>query len=157
MMVLKLIGGGILLAVGAFSAYHTIRYEKKRLSVLEGWLDLVLYIRSQIDCFLTPLHEILAAGEPSAPGTGIPDGTGNLSALLKASSVYLDEENRRFLEAFVREIGSGYREEQLHLCDYYIGVLRTRREKAAAELPRRIRACRALCLCIAAGSAILLW
>ena len=157
MMVLKLIGSGMLLAVGAFSAYHTARYEKKRLSVLEGWLDLILYIRSQIDCFLTPLPEILAAAEVAIPKDGSGGHCAELSAVLEASSVYLDAENRRLLEAFVREIGLGYREEQLRLCDYYIGVLRVRREKAASELSPRIRACRALCLCIAAGSVVLLW
>ena len=52
---IKLLGALLVLSVGGFSAFGTVRYEKKRILVLDGWIDLILYIRSQIDCYLTPL------------------------------------------------------------------------------------------------------
>ena len=154
----KLIGCLLVLASGGGFALTAVRYEKKKLDVLDAWLDLLFYIRSQIDCFLTPLAEILRNADKGLLQGCL--GSGNesdVSALLKASSAYLGEDARRLLEAFAREIGSNYREEQVKRCDYYISALREVREKQRAELPARLRVCTAISLCAAFGIAILLW
>ena len=155
---IKLLGAGLVLSVGVISAFGTVRYEKKRLSVLDGWIDLILYIRSQIDCYLTPLGDILANGDPSLLRACMSEGNEtDLEAILRASSIYLDGNAKRTLEGFVREIGSGYREEQVKHCDYCISVLRRERERMSAELPLRVRLYAALFICISLGTAILLW
>lgn len=155
---IKLLGALLILAVGGVAAISTARYEKKRLSVLDGWIDLIVYIRSQIDCFLTPLDEILQNGDRTLLDACMsPEGAADLDAILRASSLYLDGEVKRLLEGFVRETGSTFREEQLKRCDYYVTALRTQRERIAAELPARRRLSTALCLCTAIGTAILLW
>ena len=160
MIVCKLLGVLLILAVGVFASYSSVRYEKRRLTVIDGWIDLIFYIRSQIDCFLMPIGQILENGEQpllQACASISPDGATDLSAILRASSLYLDGEGKRLLEAFVREIGSSYREEQIRRCDYYISSLQVLRAKIADALPMRIRLCAALCMCIALGIAILLW
>ena len=45
----------------------------------------------------------------------------------------------------------------LPLCDEALAALGALRDKMAAELPARLRVCTALCLCAAAGGALLLW
>ncbi len=155
---IKLLGAALVLSVGVISAFGTVRYEKKRLSVLDGWIDLILYIRAQIDCYLTPLYEILSSSDPALMHACMsPEHETDLGAILRASSIYLDGNSKRLLESFIREIGSGYREEQVKLCDYYISALRTERAKVADELPTRMRLYAALCICVSLGTAILLW
>ena len=60
---LKFLGALLIFAVGVFAAFVSVQYEKKRLSVVDGWIDLILYIRSQIDCYRMPLDDILSGGD----------------------------------------------------------------------------------------------
>lgn len=158
MVTVKLIGALLILGVGAVSAVSAAKYEKRKLSVSDAWIDLIFYIRGQIDCYLTPLADILSSGESALLRACLSNGDEtDLSAILRSSSVYLDGESKRLLESFVREIGTSYREEQVRRCDYYITALREQRERIARDAPVRIRLAVTLCLCIALGSAILLW
>ena len=158
MLYLKLLGGGLLIAAGGFSAHTVSGFEKKRLSVLDAWIDLIFYIRGKIDCYLMPLDEILSSADQELlKACMCSDPHPTLRALLDRSSVYLTEEPKRLLNAFVKEIGSSYREEQLRRCDYYIQTLRSEREKIAKELPARLRLSVSLSLCAAFAAAILLW
>lgn len=150
MTALKILGILAVLFAGGIGAFSTVRYERRRLRVLDRWIDMIRYIRVQIDCYLTPLHEILAK---FSPGTSDID----LSSLLDSSRIYLDTDSIRLLESFIREIGGSYREEQLRNCDYCLGELRHKREKVSAELPMRQRLTVTLCACLSIGTAILLW
>lgn len=155
---LKLLGALLIVAVGGFAALASAHYEKKRLAVVDGWIDLIRYIRGQIDCYLMPIGEILSGGDRALfEACMSPANAADLPAILSSSSIYLDGNVKRLLESFVREIGPGYREEQLKRCDYFLSSLGGEREKIARELPIRIRLCVTLCLCIALTTAILLW
>lgn len=158
MIYLKLIGGGLIVSAGGFAAYTMAHAERRRLTVLEAWIDLILFIRSQIDCYLMPLDEILSKSDEAilracACRTPHP----SLPSLLASSRSYLGEESGRLIASFVKEIGGSYREEQLRRCDYYITALRTERNKLAESLPSRIRLSVSLCLCASIGAFILLW
>lgn len=155
---LKFLGALLIFAVGVFAAFVSVQYEKKRLSVVDGWIDLILYIRSQIDCYLMPLDDILSGGDRALfEACMSPSNAADLPAILEASGIYLDGNGKRLIEGFVREIGAGYREEQIKRCDFFISSLRTQRERIAAQLPLRTRLCATLCICIALATAILLW
>ena len=155
---LKILGALLILSVGVFAAFVSVQYEKKRLSVVDGWIDLILYIRGQIDCYLMPLGELLSGSDRALfEACMSPSNAADLPAILGASQIYLDGDAKRTLESFVREIGAGYREEQLKRCDFFVASLRTQRDRIAAELPLRIRLCATLCICIALATAILLW
>ncbi len=155
---IKLFGILLILCVGGFSAVNAVRYEKRRINVMDGWLDLMFYIRGQIDCYLMPLNEILIGSDRKLLDACMsPHNATDLNAILHASAVYLDGDAKRLLESFVREIGSTYREEQVRRCDYYMTALRSQREKLSAELPMRLRLTVTLCICITLGTAILLW
>ena len=158
MPVFKLLGCLLVLSAGGLAAFSSVQYEKRRLSVLDGWIGLVFYIRSQIDCYLTPLNEILNGADRELLRACMGDGhCRDLQGILQNSQLYLGSEAQRLLSAFVRELGSSYREEQVKRCDYYITSLRTLRDKQMEELPAKIRVSVAICLCIAFGVAILLW
>lgn len=158
MTALKLIGAVILLAVGVLCAVFSVRFEKKRIRILDGWIDLIQYIRAKIDCYLMPLGEILSAADrPLASLCELETAETDLSAILRASRAFLDGETLRLLSGFVRELGTTYREEQLHRCDYYLTALRLQRERLCESLPTRSRLHVTLCLCLSIGAAVLLW
>ncbi len=150
MTALKILGALIILLSGGVGAFSAVRYERRRLRVLDGWIDMIRYIRRQIDCYLTPLSEILEAFVPDHTPT-------DLSVLLDTSLLYLDTDSKRLLEGFIREVGGTYREEQLRHCDDCVAELRRKREKIAADLPMRQRLSVTLCACLSIGTAILLW
>ena len=158
MPAVKIIGCLLVLGAGGLAAFSTVRYERRRISVLDGWIDLIFYIRTQIDCYLTPLNEILAGADEELLYACMGDGhCRELGVLLQNCRLYLNPEAHRLLTAFARELGSSYREEQVKRCDYYISSLRSIRDKQMEELPAKIRVGVALCLCAALGIAILLW
>ncbi len=151
-------GGLILLGTGGFAAFKAITYEKKKLSVTDGWLELLFYIRTRIDCHLTPIEQIFEEASPALLHACMGQDTDKTPAqLLKHSKAYLEEESVRLLDSFSREIGSCYREEQVKRCDYFISALRKIRDKQIAELPAKLKTRGALCMCGAVGLAILLW
>ena len=61
------------------------------------------------------------------------------------------------LRGFCRELGNGDRTAQLKLCDRYIGILGARADKLAGEHARRCRLIMTLCICGAAGVAVILF
>ena len=157
-MAWKLIGGLMLLGVGILAVGGLTVYEKRRLTVLEGWLDLIFYIRTQIDCYLTPIGEIFSTVDRDLLMACMGTGTERSPAqLLRRSRIYLGRDACRLLDSFVREIGGCYREEQVKRCDYYLDALQKHRQGLTEELPARLRARAAVCICVALGAVILLW
>jgi hypothetical protein len=125
---------------------------------LDAWIDLLVYVRGQIDCYLLPLDEILAAADKTLLSACAPSGEPHsLAALLQGALPYLDAEGQRLLSSLVREMGTSYREEQIKRCDYYVQALQLCREKVAQELPARLKMRTTLSVCAAIGVAILLW
>ena len=157
-MTIKVLGGLLLLWTGGFAAFRASAHEKKKLSVTEGWLDLLFYIRTRIDCHLTPIEQIFEEASPVLLRACMGQkGDKTPTQLLAHSRAYLEEEAIHLLDSFSREIGCCYREEQVKRCDYYICALRNIREKQIAELPSRLKTRGAMCVCGAFGLAILLW
>lgn len=158
MTALKALGASLILLVGAVAARTGAVRERDKLSTLDAWLALLLYLRGQIDCYLMPLDEILRGADPDLlRAVGARDGTDTWASLLRASLPRLGKESARLLTALVRELGSSYREEQLRRCDYYLSALGKERDRLAAALPARMKLCTAAGLCTALATAILLW
>ena len=157
-MLWKLMGSLLILCTGALAAWNLNLYEKRRIRALEGWLDLIFYIRTRIDCFLTPIGEIFATADKALLLSCMGNGREQSPAeLLRHSRLYLGQDAARLLESFVGEIGCCYREEQVKRCDYYISALQSLRQKRAEALPARLRTKTALCICSALATVILLW
>ena len=146
----------MLLAGGASTAVSFAKHEKQSLAVLDGWIDLIAYIRGQIDCYLAPIDEILSTADKQLLHICLGKER-SLMAGLRHRLPYLNSESQRLLTSFVQEMGSLYREEQLKRCDYYLALLRALREKQAQALPQKIKTSGALCFCAVIGTAILLW
>lgn len=158
MIAVKLLGTLAILAVGAAAAFRCAENERRRLSVLDAWLELLRTLHRQIDCYQKPINEILAGCDPSlrrACGAGRDSET--LCGLLSAAAPLLDDEVRRRLEDFAKEAGSAYREEELRHCDFYIRALGEHRDALAKAHPMRVRLAVTLSISAALGTVILLW
>lgn len=131
---------------GAWSAY--LLNARVRLGTVqaEAFISLIRFIRSEIECFAMPIPRALARcprkllEECGFSSAGAPESVEELLENIN------DGITRAHLERFCGEIGRGYRDEQLALCDYYITVLEERRLKLAEQLPMRKRINSALCL-----------
>ncbi len=158
MLFAKLLGSALMLLSGGALAVGLVRREHRRAAVLSAWVELIFYIRDQIDCYLTPMDEILASADPSLLHACMcQTRPQSLNEVLECSVLYLDPDSARQINAFVHEVGGAFRDEQVKRCDRYLAVLRQLREGCAAELPRKIRLCTTLCVCGAVGVLILLW
>lgn len=155
---LRLIGCGLILAAGCGAALLCVRTQRRRLEVLDAWIELIAHARLQIDHFLTPKDEILATADAELLRRlgGVPADS-SFPSLLRQTEGQLSDGARRLVVSFVEGIGNGYREEQVRACDYYIDALRVLYGREAEALPARMRVQVALCLTTALGAAILLW
>ena len=154
----KLLGSLLMLLSGGLLAWSLVRRERVRSALLAGWIDLIAYIGNQIDCYLMPIGDILASVDPKRlpipPNTSAPL---TLEGIWEVGRSYLEPETARLIGAFTREIGGGYREEQVKRCAYYVQALREAHRQQIEAMPSRLRVIVTLCLAAAATAAILLW
>lgn len=155
---IKAIGCFLVLAAGGAGALLCVHRERRRLSVLDAWIELIRSVRTKIDCFLMPQNAILAALEERVViDCGGTYPCRSFAQLAQAAKPYLPPDGNRTVAAFASGIGTGYREEQVRACDYYVETLRRIREQTAEGLSSRLRVRVALCLSAALGATILLW
>ena len=124
------------------------------LTQTEAVISLIRFLRSEIECFSMPLPRALercpadilvGCGYKGDAAPRMP------SELLSGIS---DKVTYAQLARFCDEIGKGYRDEQLALCDYYLAVFEERRIKLSEQLPvKRKMNC---ALCVSSALAILI-
>lgn len=166
----KCIGSLLLCGAGGYLAVLLSRYERQRLSVLDGYLALLRYIKGQIDCFSMPMEDIMASVSPSVISAcrgereirriyDLPyaETIPTFQGLVHQSRNYLGRETERLLSSFSSECGHTYRAEQVGRCEYYISALGEERRRLADALPGRLRTSSTICISCAIAAAVLLW
>ncbi len=157
-MIYRIIGALLLSFCGAYGAHLLNTGARRTLCGVEALLEFMRFLRSQIDCFALPLGEILARCPTeileSCGCTGERPRT--LGELLSQCDVE-DLGARAAFERFCKEVGKGYRDEQLALCDYCIGEIEARRSVLSGVLPSRKKVNSALCVAGALALVIILF
>ncbi len=169
----KLLGGFLLFFAGGYLALSVTRFERRRPAVLDAYLSLLYHIRGQIDCYAMLVRDILATADPALLATCLGADTEEevlrrlpvwlatsdtpLLALVAESRAYLEPESERLLTAFARELGGTHRTDQVARCEHYIQQLTEERRRLLESLPTRMRVGATLCICAAAGVAVVLW
>ncbi len=158
MTMLKLLGAALILAAGAGAAVLALRFERRRIAALAGWIDLISYIRARVDCCLLPLPQILERADAALPQACFcKEPHPDLFAIYRSSQPYLDAEAKRLLSSFLHAISCLTREEVLRQSDACVAALEGLRKKRLEELVAKTRVSVAVCLGSAALIAILLW
>lgn len=160
-MNVKLIGSCLLLAAGVWSSVLLARYEKRRVSVLDGYMALIRLIRGEIGASAKPLDRILGEADPatlaSCAGGGRVPVCRDLASLVAASRAYLGPEAERLLCGFASTVGAGFRADELRRCDECLASLSDVRGRLFDGLPARLRTGCTLCVTLTLSAALLLW
>lgn len=141
---------------GVLGAY-TLNFSAARaLSQTEAFISLVRFLRSEIECFSMPLPRVIErCPQDTLAELGAPPSCADLYELVSLCDVS-DRQTAEIMRRFAGEVGKGYREEQLLLCDYYLSLLEERRGALASALPQRRRMNTALCVAGALAVVIVL-
>ena len=150
-MIVKCLGILTLLSITLYFCYELTMLEKRRLRQTEGFLLLLRHIRAEISCFCSPLCEIFDAFQnESLEECGFLSAlkSSNLSEAIEKtrSRIYLEQEEINMLGALASQLGSSYRDQQIELCDYYIGEFENLFTKTREEHPKRSKLCRGVVL-----------
>jgi len=158
MLFTKGLGISLLLACGVLAGVLLARFERARCLQAEGFVDLIRNIRLQIDCFGTPVSGILASlDEKLYAALGAPRGCTDMNTLLSGTPLLVEREYIKLLWDFALSLGTGYREEELRYCDYYLARLTPLAQKVRDDLEKRMRLSLILPLALTAALILLLW
>lgn len=125
MIIYKILGGALIVASSITVCVQGHRYEARRLSQIKAYIELLGYVKNQIECYLLPIDRIVAGADPvllcrcgidaDAPCVG--------GAILAPVAVYGGSCLCESLERFLREFGASYSDEQVRSCERYITEL----------------------------------
>ncbi len=156
MTILRIFGAVILTLSGIAAAYALNTSAKNGLSQTEAFISFLRFLRSEIECFSMPVPRALArCPREILAECGCEDADTDLRGFLQRCAVF-DGATVELMNRFCDDVGKGYRDEQLALCDYYISLLDERRRELFAALPARKKRNSALCLAGALALVIVL-
>ena len=136
----KGLGIALLFACGVLAGALLAKFERARCLQAEGFVDLIRNVRLQIDCFGTPIAKILSTlDERLYTALGAPRDCADLTALLAQTPLLVERDFSKLLRDFAASLGTGYRDEELRFCDYYLERLAPLAQKTRNELEKRIR------------------
>lgn len=142
---------------GAGAAYMLNKSARISVTRTESAISLIRFLRSEIECFAMPLPRALErCPRDILRGCGY-TGEKPPRSLWEIAECQSDSVTKAQLSRFCDEIGKGYRDEQMVLCDYYLAVLEDRRQQLSDQLPARRKMNSALCMSSALGLVILLF
>ena len=158
MLFTKGLGIALVFALAIGASALLARFERSKCLQAEGFVDLIRNVRLQIDCFGTPIERILASLDDKLyAALGAPRDPCDLGDLLDKTPLLVDREYAGLLRDFAAALGTGYREEELRYCDYYLARLAPLAQKIREELEKRIRLALILPSALAAALVLLLW
>ena len=155
-MIVRLLGVMILVGSGIGLAYRLNLRSSVALARAEGWLSFMRFVKLRVECFSLPVPAILKQCDRELLhrcGYEGEERVERISELLGRCDG-LDIQTRSILKGFAEDFGKGYREEQLHSCEYYFSMLNEHKNVLEKQLPiqRKIRST----LCISTVIAILI-
>ena len=157
------LAGSVLLFASAFAFnLKNGRRECERLRRLSAQIAFVRFARDRIERFLSPIGEIIR----DCDGAVISDmllgceeigfhDIESLRAVLRGGEYYSD--GGAAFDAFLSELGTSYREEEVAACNACIKDTEALLAKLGAELPKERKSRGVLSLCLAAAIVIILF
>lgn len=157
MLIYKFIGAALVVLGGWLIGDMLSRRERLKCEQIGGMVELIRYIRSQINIYILPLREIvLDCDRELARSCGVEGFETSDDGVIFQGENVIDEASRLGLMEYFERAGRGDRASELKLCDHYISFFDGRYQQLSRECPRRCRLIMTLCLCGAAGVALLL-
>ena len=111
----------LILLSAVFYGWTKIYAERNKLKETSAFYDFIRYIRDNIEHFSKPLPEICKNYQNqyfTKRGLSSQIERCGIKSALEAYVFLMSEEDTDTVLQFAREIGGGYREDELRLCDY---------------------------------------
>ena len=118
---MRLVGFLVLIGSSVIYSYVLTQNTKKRLAQLEDILSLIRYIKINIESFMTPISKILISFDRYSSSSREFTETAQKHGLQYAAdhcTLELGENALRILKDFSQRIGSGYKEDEIRLCEF---------------------------------------
>ena len=153
-MILKLAGAGILVSSAAYCAARMISTEKNKIDRLSAYVEIVSYVKNQIDLYSMPIEKILKGINSSVlESIGITHAPSRFDDII-VSDESVSEQTQKTLRDFSFSLGKSYREMQIKLCDKAITELEKQKKELTDAFPSRKKTIVVLCFS-ACGMAII--
>jgi stage III sporulation protein AB len=130
-------------------SYRYSDAQKKRLKNLDSLIDLVRYIRTQIDCFMLPVDKIIldyTAGDNSSSDIASELKKDSFAKSAEKLKDIIGGEEYEAIASLSKSLGKGYRDEQLKLCGICLDSLESIYQKHKSDMQGKIKTYRAFCL-----------
>ena len=141
-MMPRILGLGLLLASAFWCSLRLIRGANLRLSQTEGLCALIRYVRNNIDSFMTPIGGILSSFDgygdslsdfmEAAREKGLSYGT-------EHAALAIGERGMSILREFTTKVGTGYKEDEIRLCDYCLRAMEELLEEERVDVGKRMK------------------
>lgn len=146
----------LILALMISSEYS--KREKKRLSELTAFRELLVYLRRRVGCLLSA--DISAFSDPALDALGF----SSLAGRVGLSSAFLgirerlsvNEKERELLSGIFASLGKSYLKDEKKLLDESVSTLTALLEKLSDEIPKKVKTAATLAATISVGIIIFL-
>jgi len=141
-IILKFFGAAVLLAASFFLGASMIRDERGKIDEACSILDLIKYIKDNIEHFVKPLPDIFASYNNSVLEkngflTSVRENGIHLTAEKIEDYFHTDSELLSIFGDFCRSIGGGYKDDEVRLCSYTANQIEKRIEKMRDDYSSR--------------------
>lgn len=139
---LEWFGAGSLITAAGILSVNLIREHRNRLLELEALFDMISYIRDNIEHLMKPLPDIFRNyNNTYLESCGFLETVrkGNLLQAWETHHFSISREAFRLIDEFIRNIGKGYRTEELRLCEYTLGRLRKLLDHVQADTVNQLK------------------
>lgn len=141
-MIIRLSGIIVMFFSAVSYSFTLVKNANQRIRQLENICLLISYIKSNIESFIMPIHDILVSFSgysrdfdsfiERARKFGLKDAAEN-------SDLDIGKTGRCLLSEFCSRIGIGYKEDELRLCSYYYDQLSQLLEEEKDETGRKMK------------------
>ena len=148
MIAIKLLGGALIVLACVFFGREATFYEKIKLGESEAFLNLIRHIKNEISLYRTPIPKIISsyASKELYDCGFLQNFDISWNGALKASleKLHIDEDVKKLLFDFGKELGGPSTDEQINSCEYYAEKLSDMVEVMKSELPVKQKMYRSL-------------
>ena len=147
---LKVLGCAVLFFCGVLISEEIKKHAAIKLERLEALLELVRTIQLQIDCYALPIPEIIHRLDRDLLNrckVNRPE-INTLKELYQELKLSSESPEGAIMAELCNNIGYGYRDSEVKLCERCINGLQDVRDEYKSELPKQNKLSATLCYCV---------
>ena len=148
---MKLLGGIFIICASICSSFFYEKNLKQVINCHKELIDIFSYTKTQIDYFSKPINQIFAEYESRSELT-----EEIISKRENAGLTFLNYDTRKSVQILLKELGKGYKKEQISLCEYNLEELEKDLENLKADYSKKCKIYRSISLFFGVCAVILL-